>query len=76
MIYKAKVPIGRFEKGDIVGGLTEQQIEELIKNDHIEPIAQPTNQTTTKTAKPSSADNQNLSAETKTTINTNLGDKK
>lgn len=38
MIYKAKVPLGRFEKGDIVGGLTEQQTKQLLAQGFIEQI--------------------------------------
>lgn len=73
MTYIAKAPIGRFQKGDIVGGLTDQQIKELLANDLIE-VAQPTNQTTAKTSKPNSTNSQNSAAEIQTTTRPNLGE--
>ena len=75
MTYIAKAPLGRFQKGDIVGGLTDQQIMELLANDLIE-LAQPTNQTMAKTSKPNSTNNQNLSTEVPTSTNTDLGETK
>ena len=75
MTYIAKAPLGRFQKGDIVGGLTDQQIKELLANDLIE-LAQPTNQTTAKTSKPNSTNSQNSSTEVQTSINTSLGETK
>lgn len=30
--YKALLPVGRFDKGDIVGGIPESQIKALIAN--------------------------------------------
>lgn len=75
MTYIAKAPLGRFQKGDIVGGLTDQQIKELLANDLIE-LAEPTNQTTAKTSKPNSTNSQNLPTEVPTSINPNLGETK
>ena len=75
MTYIAKAPLGRFQKGDIVGGLTDQQIKELLAHDLIE-LAEPTNQTMAKTSKPNPTNNQNLSTEVTTSTNTDLGETK
>lgn len=75
MTHIAKAPIGRFQKGDIVGGLTDQQIKELLNNDLIKMV-EPTNQTTAKTSKPNSTNSQNLPAEVQTSTNTDLGETK
>ena len=43
-IYKALQPIGRFEKGDIVGGLSDDQIKRLEADkviEEVKPSAQP-----------------------------------
>lgn len=42
--YKALQPVGRFEKGDIVGGLSDDQIKRLEADkiiEEVKPSAQP-----------------------------------
>lgn len=36
--YKALKPVGRWQKGDVVGGLTEDQIKKLVAERVIEEI--------------------------------------
>ena len=36
--YKALQPVGRFEKNDIVGGLTDGQIKQLLADKIIEEV--------------------------------------
>ena len=38
--YKARQPVGRFHSGDIVGGLSESQIQDLLQRGAIE-LAEP-----------------------------------
>ena len=42
--YQALQPIGRFEKGDIVGGLTDAEIKHHLAEGHIQE-AKPTSTT-------------------------------
>ena len=55
--YKARQPVGRFRTGDIVGGLTAAQIQDLLQRGVIEEVkeaseSKPAVQTkTTKEAK-------------------------
>ncbi|MFW1853009.1 hypothetical protein ACG9XR_20910 [Acinetobacter guillouiae] len=37
-IYKALQPVGRFEKGDVVGGLSDDQIKQLEADKIIEEV--------------------------------------
>lgn len=39
--YKARQSVGRFNSGDIVGGLSESQIQELLHRGVIEQVKQP-----------------------------------
>ena len=60
-IYKALKPVGRFRTGDIVGGLTAAQIQDLLQRGVIEevkeaPETKPAVQT--KTAKEVKADGE------------------
>ena len=48
--YKATQPVGRFQKGDVVGGLADAQIKELLAKGVIEEV-----KTTAVTAKKASA---------------------
>jgi len=48
--YKALKPVGRFQEGDIVGGLADAQIKELLAKGVIEEV-----KTTAVTAKKASA---------------------
>ena len=36
--YKARQPVGRFRTGDIVGGLTAAQIQDLLQHGVIEEV--------------------------------------
>ena len=36
--YKALKPVGRFEKGEIVGGLSDEQIKKLVADKVIEEV--------------------------------------
>lgn len=36
--YKALQPVGRFSEGDIVGGLTDDQIKQLLADKIIEEV--------------------------------------
>ena len=36
--FKALKPVGRFEEGDIVGGLTDDQIKQLLADKIIEEV--------------------------------------
>ncbi|AYA02232.1 hypothetical protein BEN74_04665 [Acinetobacter sp. WCHAc010034] len=36
--YKARQPVGRFNSGDIVGGLSESQIQDLLRRGVIELV--------------------------------------
>ncbi|MFH7767731.1 hypothetical protein [Acinetobacter sp. BSP-28] len=36
--YKARQPVGRFRSGDIVGGLTTAQIQDLLQRGVIEEV--------------------------------------
>ena len=40
--YKARQPVGRFSAGDIVGGLSESQIQDLLQRGVIELDKKPT----------------------------------
>lgn len=39
--YKARQPVGRFNSGDIVGGLSESQIQDLLQRGVIELVKEP-----------------------------------
>ena len=39
--YKARQPVGRFNSGDIVGGLSESQIQDLLQRGVIEVDKKP-----------------------------------
>lgn len=39
--YKARQPVGRFRSGDIVGGLTIAQIQDLLQRGVIEEVKEP-----------------------------------
>lgn len=39
--YKARQPVGRFRTGDIVGGLTALQIQDLLQRGVIEEVKEP-----------------------------------
>lgn len=47
--YKALKPVGRFQQGDIVGGLADAQIKELLAKGVIEEV-KPTTVTAKKTS--------------------------
>lgn len=36
--YKALMPVGRFKEGDIVGGLSDEQIKQLLADKIIEEV--------------------------------------
>ena len=36
--YKARQPVGRFNSGDIVGGLSDYQIQDLLQRGVIEAV--------------------------------------
>lgn len=38
--YKALQPVGRFQKGDVVGGLDDAQIQDLLQRGVIEEVKQ------------------------------------
>lgn len=38
--YKALQPVGRFQKGDVVGGLNDSQIQDLLQRGVIEEVKQ------------------------------------
>ena len=38
--YKATQPVGRFQKGDVVGGLDDAQIKKLVADGVIEEVKQ------------------------------------
>lgn len=40
--YKARQPVGRFSAGDIVGGLSDAQIQDLLQRGVIEVDKKPT----------------------------------
>ncbi|WP_165541305.1 hypothetical protein [Acinetobacter sp. ANC 4862] len=49
--YKATQPVGRFKKGDVVGGLSDAQIKKLLADGTIQEVpeaktAAPTKKTT------------------------------
>lgn len=55
--YKALQPVGRFKKGDVVGGLDDAQIQDLLQRGVIEEVKQSQKATvTTKTEKEVKAD--------------------
>ncbi|MCJ8512763.1 hypothetical protein [Acinetobacter lwoffii] len=55
--YKATQPVGRFQKGDVVGGLDDAQIQDLLQRGVIEEVKQSQKATvTTKTEKEVKAD--------------------
>jgi len=55
--YKATQPVGRFKKGDVVGGLDDAQIQDLLQRGVIEEVKQSQKATvTTKTEKEVKAD--------------------
>lgn len=39
--YKAIQPVGRFKKGDVVGGLDDAQIKKLLANGVIQEVPEP-----------------------------------
>lgn len=39
--YKALHPIGRFKKGDVVGGLDDAQIKKLLADGVIQEVSEP-----------------------------------
>jgi hypothetical protein len=39
--YKARQSVGRFNSGDIVGGLSESQIQDLLQRGMIEAVEEP-----------------------------------
>lgn len=55
--YKALQPVGRFQKGDVVGGLNDAQIQDLLQRGVIVEVKQAQKATaTTKTEKEVKAD--------------------
>lgn len=57
--YKARQEVGRFRSGDIVGGLSDSQIQDLLQRGVIEEAKQSQKATaTTKTEKEVKADVQ------------------
>ena len=53
--YKARQPVGRFRSGDIVGGLSDAQIQDLLQRGVIE-LAEST--TKTKTVVPTKTEKE------------------
>ncbi|MGE8653504.1 MAG: hypothetical protein ACN6NV_07115 [Acinetobacter gandensis] len=49
--YKARQPVGRFSAGDIVGGLSESQIQDLLQRGVIELYEKPTQAKVTQAKK-------------------------
>lgn len=39
--YKALQPVGRFQKGDVVGGLDDAQIKKLLADGVIQEVPEP-----------------------------------
>ena len=39
--YKAFQPVGRFQKGDVVGGLDDAQIKKLLADGVIQEVSEP-----------------------------------
>ncbi|MFH7410620.1 hypothetical protein [Acinetobacter variabilis] len=39
--YKALQPVGRFQKGDVVGGLSDVQIKKLLADGVIQELPEP-----------------------------------
>ena len=39
--YKATQPVGRFKKGDVVGGLDDAQIKKLLADGVIQEVPEP-----------------------------------
>lgn len=39
--YKARQPVGRFNAGDIVGGLSDSQVQDLLQRGVIEAVEEP-----------------------------------
>lgn len=39
--YKALQPVGRFQKGDVVGGLSDAQIKKLLADGVIQELPEP-----------------------------------
>ena len=57
--YKARQPVGRFRTGDIVGGLTTAQIQDLLQRGVIEEVKEASESkpaVQTKTAKEAKVD--------------------
>jgi len=52
--YKARQSVGRFNSGDIVGGLSESQIQELLQRGVIEMVEEPVK------VKPATAKNEEV----------------
>ncbi|MFH7767706.1 hypothetical protein [Acinetobacter sp. BSP-28] len=48
--YKAQQPVGRFQKGDVVGGLNDAQIKKLLADGVIQEMLEPKAVTAKKTA--------------------------
>jgi len=49
--YKATQPVGRFQKGDVVGGLDDAQIQDLLRRGVIELDKKPTQAKATQAKK-------------------------
>ncbi len=49
--YKARQPVGRFNSGDIVGGLSESQIQNLLQRGVIEVDKKPSQAKVTQAKK-------------------------
>lgn len=49
--YKARQPVGRFSAGDIVGGLSDAQIQDLLQRGVIEVDKKPTQAKATQAKK-------------------------
>ena len=49
--YKALQPVGRFQKGDVVGGLDDAQIQDLLRRRVIELDKKPTQAKATQAKK-------------------------
>ena len=39
--YKALKPVGRFKKGDVIGGLSDAQIKKLLADGVIQEVPEP-----------------------------------
>ncbi|OTG88901.1 hypothetical protein [Acinetobacter sp. ANC 3813] len=57
--FKARQPVGRFNSGDIVGGLSDSQIQDLLQRGVIEEVKE------TVKAKPAPAKNEEVKTDVK-----------